>query len=79
MTVAASPYNGVKLELGILLCLGVLVWLMQGRVSASIAIQYAMLAGYGLAAALWLALRTHRVTRRLLAQAPPNPPGASEA
>ena len=61
--VAASPFNGVKIELGIVLILGFVLWLAADSITASIAAQLLLLAGYGFISAFWLVIRTRRVMR----------------
>jgi len=67
--VAPSPFNGVKLELGLLLVAGVVIWLAAESIIASVDGQLLLLAGYGVAAALWLTFRTRRVLRRCAEEA----------
>lgn len=64
LTVAPSPLNGVKLELAIILCIGVVLLLIQGHIPVVWG-QYALLGGYGFAAMIWLIVRTRRVAARL--------------
>ncbi|NOX75542.1 MAG: hypothetical protein GXP17_02790 [Gammaproteobacteria bacterium] len=66
--VAPSPFNGVKLELGIILVLGVVLWLGANSIIASLGGQLLMLAAYGIVATLWLMFRTRRVLRQCVAQ-----------
>jgi hypothetical protein len=65
MTVAPSPFNGVKVELGIALLLGLLLWLVHERLVSGTPGQLMLLLGYGCLAAAWLVWRTRRVLRRL--------------
>ena len=62
--VAASPLNRVKLELGITLILGLLLWLAADSITASIASQLLLLLGYGFIGACWLIYRTRRVLQQ---------------
>lgn len=67
-TVAASPFNGVKLDLALILLLGVVVFLLQERVfDGTSAAGLAALLIYGLCAAIWIIWRVNRVRRRLAA------------
>ncbi len=59
--VAASPFNGVKMELGIILLLGFILWLAADSITASVVTQLLLLVGYGVAGAAWLIFRTRRV------------------
>lgn len=68
--VAASPFNGVKLELGLCLILGTLLWLGADSITANEGTQLLMLLSYGLLAAIWLVLRTRIILRRCEAEPP---------
>jgi hypothetical protein len=63
-TVAPSPLNGVKLELGLVCLGGVLLWLLHGRIVASGLGQLLLLAGYGLTGCAWVVYRARAVLRR---------------
>jgi hypothetical protein len=69
MTVAPSPFNGVKVELGIALLLGLLLWLVHERLVSGTPGQLLLLLGYGWLAAGWLVWRTRGVLRRQRAAA----------
>ena len=62
--VAASPFNGVKIELGIVLILGIVLWLAADSITASIAAQLLLLVSYGLIGAFWLVIRTRHVAQQ---------------
>lgn len=62
--VAASPFNGVKIELGVVLILGLVLWLAADSITASIATQLLLLVSYGLISALWLIIRTRRIAQQ---------------
>ena len=62
--VAASPFNGVKIELGIVLILGFVLWLAADSITASITAQLLVLVSYGLIGAFWLVIRTRRVAQQ---------------
>jgi hypothetical protein len=66
--VAASPFNGIKIELGICIILGALLWLGAESITADEGTQLLMLLGYGLLATCWLVLRTRAVLRRCEAE-----------
>ena len=66
--VAASPFNGVKIELGVVLILGLVLWLAADSITASIATQLLLLVSYGLISASWLIIRTRHVLHRLEVQ-----------
>ena len=59
--VKASPFNGVKLELGIILALGALLWLAADSITANLDAQLLLLAAFGLLGMVWLIVRTRRV------------------
>lgn len=61
--VASSPFNVVKLALGVIIVAGVLMILVTGRLAESPLMQILLLAGYGVFAALWLILKTRQVMR----------------
>lgn len=64
LSVAASPLNGVKFELGVILLVGLLLVPVIGRVLADPLWQFVALIGYGFAGALWLVIRARRVLGR---------------
>ncbi|HRE53794.1 MAG TPA: hypothetical protein PLP22_03260 [Candidatus Competibacter sp.] len=61
MTVAPSPLNAVKLDLGVILTVGIVLLLVQGRVTASLPLQLLLLLSYGVLGLLWIVLRVRRV------------------
>ena len=61
--VDASPFNVVKLALGVIILVGALLALVAGRLAASPATQVLLLGSYGVIAALWLAAKTRQVVR----------------
>lgn len=65
MTVAPSPFNEVKLDLGIILVVGGLLLLAQGRVLDSLLLQLLVLVSYGLVGLIWIVVRTRRVMANL--------------
>ncbi len=66
LSVAPSPLNGVKFELGVILLVGVILLLVVGRLVADAGTQLLLLAGYGVLGMVWLIVRTRRVLRRRL-------------
>ena len=62
--VAPSPFNAVKLELGVALLIGLLLLLVSGRLPGGAAGQLLILLGYGTAASLWIVWRVRRTLRR---------------
>jgi hypothetical protein len=65
MMVAPSPLNEVKLDLGIILTVGVLVLLVQGRVMDSLPLQFLLLLSYGLLGMMWIIVRVRRIMAKL--------------
>ena len=63
VTVAPSPLNAVKLDLGIIIVLSVIIWVLIPRLIADELLQIFVLAGFGLLAAVWIIFRTRRVMR----------------
>ncbi len=64
-TVAASPFNGVKLDLALICVFGVVVWLMHDRVTESALGQLLILVAYGVFSAAWVVVKTKRVAKRI--------------
>lgn len=62
--VAASPLNRVKLELGIILFVGLLLWLAVDSITGDVANQLLILAAFGGGSALWLVIRTRRILKQ---------------
>jgi len=65
MTVAPSPLNEVKLDLAIILVVGALLLLVQGRLLDSLLAQLLVLASYGVLGMLWIVIRARKVLRRI--------------
>jgi hypothetical protein len=63
--VAASPLNEVKLDFAIILVVGVLLLLVQGRVLDNLWLQLLLLSSYGLLGMLWIIIRARRVVVKL--------------
>lgn len=66
--VAASPFNGIKLELGMCVVLGLLLWLGADSITADDDSQLLLLLGFSLACTIWLVVRTRAVLRRCEAE-----------
>ncbi|NOX92684.1 MAG: hypothetical protein GXP18_09635 [Gammaproteobacteria bacterium] len=66
--VAASPFNGVKLELGICIILGMLLWLGADSITANEGTQLLILLMYSLSGTIWLVMRTRAVLHRCEAE-----------
>lgn len=60
-TVAVSPFNPVKLELAVILVVGLLLLIVHGRLVDGALAQLGLLLAYGVGAMLWLLWRTRRV------------------
>ena len=67
-TVKASPLNEVKLELGVALILGVVVFLVVPVLMPDLLSQLLLLAGYGVAAMGWIIWRVRRILRQMAQQ-----------
>jgi predicted neutral ceramidase superfamily lipid hydrolase len=76
MTVAPSPLNEVKLDLAIILVVGMLLLLVQGRLMDGLPAQLLVLASYGVAGMLWIVVRTRKVLRRIVRDREPHPDGS---
>jgi len=66
--VAASPFNGVKLKLGISIILGMLLWLGADSITVNEGTQFLMLLAYSLLSMIWLMVHTRAVLRRCEAE-----------
>lgn len=64
--VTASPFNGIKIELGFAILLGAVLWLAADSITANEAAQWLILLVYGLLSMTWLVLRTRVVLRRCM-------------
>lgn len=62
---ASDPLRQVKLELGVVLLLALVVWLLVGRLWPAGWPQLAALGSYGVLAMMWLVARTRRVLARI--------------
>ncbi len=65
LTVAPSPFNEIKLDLGVILIVGVVLLLVQGRALDSLLAQFLVLVCYGLLGMLWIIIRARRLMTRL--------------
>ena len=59
--VAASPLNEVKLDLALLLVVGILLLIIEDKLIEQLAGQILLLSVYGLLAATWIIFRVKRV------------------
>ena len=62
-TIAASPLNPVKFELGIILFIGFFLLISVQGFTKSSAVQLGVLAGYGTVSMVWLIYRTRKILR----------------
>jgi len=65
LSVAPSPFNAVKLELAVILIVGLLLWIAVDSITNSDVAQIVILLVFGVLGAAWLILRTHILLRRL--------------
>lgn len=63
--VAASPFNGVKVELGLLLIVMLPIWLLVHRFVSSTPLRLLSLCGFGIGAAIWILFRIQQVQQSL--------------
>lgn len=63
--VAASPFNAVKLDLGVIMVLGFVLLLLNGYLGGSEVFRIGVLLAYGVAGMLWLVCRARRVMKAL--------------
>ncbi len=75
MTVAPSPLNEVKLDLAIILVVGGLLLLVQGRLLDSLLAQLLVLASYGMLGMLWIVIRARNVLQRVARDRESRPDG----
>ena len=75
MTVAPSPLNEVKLDLAIILVVGILLLLAQGRLVDGLLAQLLVLASYGVLGMLWIIVRARQVLRRIARDREPRADG----
>ncbi|MBL4851776.1 MAG: hypothetical protein JKY90_05795 [Gammaproteobacteria bacterium] len=66
VAVSASPFNGVKLELALILVIGLILWLILERLFPHRIEAFIMLVGYSLLAAGWIILRVRNVLKQTL-------------
>jgi hypothetical protein len=65
LTVAPSPLNEVKLDLGVILVVGLVLLLVQGKAMDSLLLQLLLLLSYGLLGMVWIIIRTRRVLAKI--------------
>ena len=62
-SVAASPLNRVKFELGVIICVGAMLWLAVDSITANVVEQLLILFVYGLGGMVWLMARTRKIVK----------------
>lgn len=65
-SVAASPFNGIKLDIGIFLLVGIILLVVLENISISATIEWLVLAGYGLMTFLWVFIRARKILKKTL-------------
>lgn len=65
LSVAPSPFNAVKLELAVIIIVGLLLWIAVDSITTSHVTQIVILLVFGVLSAAWLIFRTHLLLRRL--------------
>ena len=63
--VAPSPLNEVKLDLGVILVVGLVLLLVQGRALDSLLLQLLLLLSYGVLGMIWIIVRARRVVAKM--------------
>ncbi len=63
-SVAASPFNPVKLELVVLLIIGFVLWLVLNSITDSDLTHVAILFLYSVSGAAWLSLRIRKLLQK---------------
>jgi uncharacterized membrane protein len=66
LTVNPSPLNHVKLELAIIFCLAIVLFIALPRIVPQLVWQLAILLAYGVVGFTWIAVRIHRISRRVM-------------
>ena len=75
MTVAPSPLNEVKLDLAIILVVGGLLLMVQGRLLDGLLAQLLVLTSYGVLGMLWIVIRARDVLQRVARDREQHPDG----
>lgn len=66
-TVAPSPFNAVKFELGVILVVGIFLLLIQWHIN-DVIVQFLLLLVYGLLGMGWIVFRVYRVLTQSMAK-----------
>lgn len=75
-SVAPSPFNPIKLELGIIIVLGILLVLVLNSITQNLTLQFAILFGAGAVGMVWIVWRTKSILRN---QNPKHPTMGNDA
>jgi len=67
-TVQASPFNAVKLDLALIVVVGVVLLVVNDHLTQNRFGQFLLMAGYGVAAMFWVVIKTRRIARRLVGE-----------
>ncbi|MCB1771346.1 MAG: hypothetical protein KDJ31_16855, partial [Candidatus Competibacteraceae bacterium] len=59
------PLNEVKLDLGVILVVGLVLLLVQGRALDSLLLQLLLLLSYGVLGMIWIIVRARRVVAKM--------------
>ncbi|MGD8639296.1 MAG: hypothetical protein PVF34_06080 [Gammaproteobacteria bacterium] len=62
--VGPSPLNAVKLELAIIIVIGLVFWIALDSITSNDVAQIGLLFLFGIVSAAWLVLRTRHLARR---------------
>jgi len=73
LMVAPSPLNEVKLDLGVILAVGLVLLLVQGRVLDNLLLQLLLLLSYGVLGMTWIIIRTRRVIAKITRECEQHP------
>ncbi len=71
--VAPSPLNEIKLDLGVILAVGLVLLLVQGRVLDNLLLQLLLLLSYGVLGMTWIIIRTRRVIAKITRECEQHP------
>lgn len=61
ITVAPSPFNAVKFDLGLFIIIGFVFWLIHDKLIEGSGWQLLSLGVYGLGAMIWLVVKTNKI------------------
>ena len=66
LQVVGSPFNAVKLELAVIVVVGLMLWIVVDSITGNDIAQIGILFGFGVVAAIWLVLRTRYLAQRIV-------------